>query len=163
MTDLPGILLLSIRIILVLLLYTFLFLSIRVLWLNLKDRPDRPIISASIPPLKFSRTEIKTPMNYLLEAPEATIGRAPDNTYQIADETVSGHHARFYFEAGQWWVQDLGSSNGTILNDDLLNGNSILTKDDRIQIGKVILKIVSTNRQIAYNPPLEGVDQHEKN
>lgn len=161
MTDLPGILFLSIRIILALLLYTFLFLSIRVLWLNIKTKPANQSKHSAPPPLQFSIVDQNAyHKQILLEAPEASIGRSPDNTYQFTDATVSGHHARLFFESGQWWVQDLGSANGTILNDIQITDSSILAPDDEVQIGKVLLKIISTFKTNSDLKILEGDDSY---
>lgn len=43
------------------------------------------------------------------------IGRAPDNDVVIDDPSVSERHVEVWFEDGQWWVRDLGSTNGTIV------------------------------------------------
>jgi hypothetical protein len=44
------------------------------------------------------------------------IGRARDNTIVVEDETVSNHHARLSYMEARWWLEDLGSKNGTLLN-----------------------------------------------
>lgn len=67
------------------------------------------------------------------------IGRAADNSLSIPDETVSAHHARLTFIRGQWWLEDLGSRNGTRVNDIKVEEPLVLTQDDRILLGKVAL------------------------
>ena len=48
----------------------------------------------------------------------ATIGRLPDCTISIpADPDVSRKHARLYRRDGDWWLEDLGSSNGTFIGE----------------------------------------------
>jgi hypothetical protein len=49
------------------------------------------------------------------EAP-ITIGRAEDSTLVITDDYASARHARLVPHGGQWFVQDLGSTNGTYLD-----------------------------------------------
>jgi hypothetical protein len=49
------------------------------------------------------------------EAP-ITIGRAEDSTLVITDDYASARHARLVPRAGQWFVEDLGSTNGTYLD-----------------------------------------------
>jgi len=50
------------------------------------------------------------------EAP-VTIGRAPTSTLVIDDDYCSARHARVYREGESWWIEDLGSTNGTYIED----------------------------------------------
>lgn len=49
---------------------------------------------------------------------EFTVGRAPENAIHLEDRRVSRRHARFYLDRGQWWVEDLGSANGTFVDGE---------------------------------------------
>lgn len=69
------------------------------------------------------------------------IGRANDNTIILDDETVSTHHARLSFQEGRWWLEDLGSKNGTRVNDILLEQPLVVTSGDLIQLGAVELRL----------------------
>ena len=64
-----------------------------------------------------------------------SIGRSPDNDIVIDNLAVSNHHARVYQEAGKLVVEDLGSLNGTFLND-LRIERAALRDGDGILIGK---------------------------
>lgn len=64
-----------------------------------------------------------------------TIGRLPDNTVVIDNPAVSGRHARVGLEGERYFVQDLESLNGTVLNDRLIVKEA-LRDGDVIQIGK---------------------------
>ena len=46
-----------------------------------------------------------------------TIGRQPDNVLCIDNPAVSGHHAKIYWEADGYVIEDMESFNGTYLND----------------------------------------------
>src|SRR4029077_7277709 len=48
----------------------------------------------------------------------ATIGRAPDNDIIIADPATSGRHCRIGGRQGPYWISDLGSTNGTLVNGE---------------------------------------------
>lgn len=48
--------------------------------------------------------------------PETTLGAATDNTICLHDQFVSSHHARLKWDGVKWWLEDLGSTNGTFLN-----------------------------------------------
>lgn len=49
---------------------------------------------------------------------EFTVGRAPENAIHLEDKRVSRQHVRFYLDHGHWWVEDLGSSNGTFVDGE---------------------------------------------
>lgn len=69
------------------------------------------------------------------------IGREPDNTIVIQDDKfVSSHHLKVLVHDGQIVVQDLGSTNGTILNGARLVGERPLRNGDRIQVGFTVLE-----------------------
>ncbi|MFA6941635.1 MAG: FHA domain-containing protein [Clostridiaceae bacterium] len=73
---------------------------------------------------------------------ETTIGRGKDNTVVIDDPFVSTKHARIFLKNNSYYLEDRGSTNGTILNGEQLSGITKLYKEDRIEIGKMIFKIV---------------------
>ncbi|MDW8222588.1 MAG: FHA domain-containing protein [Gemmatales bacterium] len=50
--------------------------------------------------------------------PEAILGRHSQADIRLAAAEVSRHHCRFVFESGQWYVEDLGSLNGTYVNEE---------------------------------------------
>ncbi|HXN92318.1 MAG TPA: prolyl oligopeptidase family serine peptidase [Candidatus Sulfotelmatobacter sp.] len=64
-----------------------------------------------------------------------SIGRAPDNDVVVGDPATSGHHGRIDVRSGSFWVSDLGSTNGT-----LVNGEPVIEKQlsdgDMISIGQ---------------------------
>jgi pSer/pThr/pTyr-binding forkhead associated (FHA) protein len=64
----------------------------------------------------------------LSQAP-VLIGRAPECTLVVEDDYASSRHARFFLRDGAWYVEDLGSTNGTFI------GKTRLTAPTRIEIG----------------------------
>lgn len=74
----------------------------------------------------------------LSEELPTTIGRAPGNSIVLDDLQVSGTHCRVEFQAGVWRVNDLGSTNGTIVNNARTRGTT-LRDDDVIKLGDVLL------------------------
>jgi predicted component of type VI protein secretion system len=69
-----------------------------------------------------------------------TIGRAPENDIHIDNLAVSDHHARLSSENGKIVIEDLGSLNGTYVND-LRVDRAVLRDGDNIQIGKHQLQL----------------------
>ena len=62
----------------------------------------------------------------------------------VSDEHASSHHALFQMAHGYWFVQDLGSTNGTWLNNRRIFAAQRLKKGDKIKIGRTIVVVVST-------------------
>lgn len=76
----------------------------------------------------------------ILNHHETSIGKAGHNRMVIADSTVSGSHAIVLSRQRQFSIVDLGSSNGTYLNDQRLGRNGqILCHGDQIKLGRVLL------------------------
>lgn len=73
--------------------------------------------------------------------PEITLGRDPVCDIPIFEETVSARHARFSYHHGQWWVEDLGSTNGTRLNQEMLTQPTVLTSGDEVSVGGASLLV----------------------
>jgi putative peptide zinc metalloprotease protein len=70
-----------------------------------------------------------------------TIGRAPDNTIQLADPSVSRHHARILADSGSPQIEDTGSSAGTFLNGQKISGKARLGDGTKIRLGNQELRI----------------------
>jgi hypothetical protein len=73
--------------------------------------------------------------------PITTLGRAVSNTIVLTDDYASSKHAMLNLRGQQWWLEDLGSRNGTLLNDLPLEIPTVVSGGDVIAIGKAHLKI----------------------
>jgi hypothetical protein len=76
-----------------------------------------------------------TGQDFALTQAPVTIGRLSDNTIVLADPQVSRHHATITWQAGAFIIQDLGSANGTYVNDRRITGPQALRDGDTIQTG----------------------------
>jgi pSer/pThr/pTyr-binding forkhead associated (FHA) protein len=70
-----------------------------------------------------------------------TVGR--EGSLAIDDEFASSQHARFQTVRGLWYVEDLGSTNGTLLNGRRILSAQVLRKRDKVRIGQTIMTVVS--------------------
>jgi hypothetical protein len=73
--------------------------------------------------------------------PVTSIGRAASSSVVIDDSYVSQEHALLAERGGQWWLEDLGSRNGTLLNEMPLGETAVVSSGDVITIGGVQLKL----------------------
>jgi len=69
------------------------------------------------------------------------IGRDQTCDLNLDVNTVSAEHARLSYHHRNWWVEDLRSRNGTLLNLELVTTPAILVSGDELQLGQVLLKI----------------------
>ena len=76
------------------------------------------------------------------DAPVVEIGRALSNTIVIEADSVSRQHARLYSEGDGHWVEDLGSTNGTLVGGERIEGPKRLEHGDLIKIGGVVLRFL---------------------
>jgi len=70
-----------------------------------------------------------------------TIGRAEDSTLVITDDFASARHARLVPRDGQWFVEDLGSTNGTYLDRGKVSGPTPVPLGVPIRIGRTSLEL----------------------
>ena len=83
----------------------------------------------------------------------ATIGRESDNTIQLPMGGVSRYHAKIERDAaGNWLIRDLGSTNGTLVDDVPVIGASPLNAGSVITIGDQLLRCIDSGAAPAANP-----------
>jgi FHA domain-containing protein len=69
------------------------------------------------------------------------IGRADDSTLVLTDDYASTRHARISQQDGVWFVEDLGSTNGTYLGQHQLTGPTPLEVGVPIRIGRTVMEL----------------------
>lgn len=78
----------------------------------------------------------------ILDDPSVSMGRAPENRVILPEDGyASASHARIFWDQGTWWIEDLKSSNGTKVNNELLTGPWRLAPSDVIKVGRTEFRI----------------------
>jgi FHA domain len=146
--DALDVAILALRLALVLLLYLFLAVVVRLAARGL----NAPVQASSGAPRAAE-------LQLLVEEPAAsalpaggviavhdgtTLGRAERAGVLVADPTVSAEHARIAWRGRTWTVADLGSTNGTLLNERPVDGEAPLAPGDLLALGNVRLRVVAT-------------------
>lgn len=72
----------------------------------------------------------------------AVCGREPTNAIVISDPAASRRHFQIHFRSGRWYVEDLGSRNGTFLNEEPLEGEAPLEYSARVQVGETVFSFL---------------------
>jgi len=82
-------------------------------------------------------------LTHELSEQRVTLGRVADNDLQIEDESISSHHAEFVEQEGEFFLRDLHSTNGTLVNGEKIK-EQILKDGDMIRFGKVDATFTAT-------------------
>lgn len=137
----------GLRILATVILYTFLGVAFYIIWRELKqlERQAAPPATASYQLRVMAATDSSLPVGEALPLqPVTLLGRAAENTIVVEDDSAAATHARLRRENGVWWLEDLGSRSGTMLNDSPLSKPTILSEGDIIGIGSLRFKLESS-------------------
>jgi hypothetical protein len=148
MMDL-DVLILSLRGVLIFCLYAFLIFVLVVVWRDTTGSGADRAAAASGPP--SARLSVVAPGGSGLPAgsqftlvANGTLGRTEPNSIVIPDPAVSARHCRLTFRQGQWWVEDLGSANGTYLNGKRVTDAAAVRDGDSVEVAQVKLVMETT-------------------
>ncbi|HXQ60895.1 MAG TPA: FHA domain-containing protein [Acidimicrobiales bacterium] len=72
---------------------------------------------------------------------EITVGRAAGCAVHVEDAYTSNLHARVFRRDGTVWVEDLGSTNGTWVNAERIDGPTRLGRGDLLQVGGTVFEM----------------------
>jgi pSer/pThr/pTyr-binding forkhead associated (FHA) protein len=125
---------LVLRILVAACLYAFIGYAFYLLWRSLQ--PVNRGQKAGTPVLVLQPADKTGQEAHRIEAGEIVVGREKVCGLRLQDKTVSSRHARLSYEYKQWWVEDLGSTNGTYLNAMTVTTPTVLVKGDTITFGK---------------------------
>jgi pSer/pThr/pTyr-binding forkhead associated (FHA) protein len=135
-----GFILVALRLALALALYGFLGWALFTLWSDLK-RQAHILVIQKPPRITLLRKAGEELHPYVFEYPEVIIGRDPACDLILEDSTVSSRHARLSYHQGHWWLEDLHSTNGTLLNGEPVATPVVLTSGDRLNCGQTSFSI----------------------
>lgn len=138
------IVLLIIRILLIVLLYSFLGLIVILLWRDVRSAERRE--AASTTPALAARLVVLEGIDgldsgtaYTLKA-YTSLGRADSNTIELPDTYCSAEHALVVWRNKRWWLEDRDSRNGTLLNGQAVETPTVIGSGDEIRFGRINLR-----------------------
>jgi FHA domain len=129
-----------VRILFLALLYAFLFLVVRVLLRDLRSASRGRGELGRLFVLASSRGEPPAGASFPLDA-IATLGRDVNNTIVVDDPFASAEHAVLTFRGRTWYVEDLGSTNGTYVNGAQVDSVAPVGFGDEVQVGEVRFRL----------------------
>jgi pSer/pThr/pTyr-binding forkhead associated (FHA) protein len=132
---------LLLRIILAVALYAFLGWALWTLMRELKQQGDKLALQKK-PALTLSikNGEGKESTQHFTKS-EVMIGRDTNCDLSVMDEALSAHHVRLTYHHGQWWLEDLNSTNGTFLNREMLTTPTVVITGDHFKCGNTVFGI----------------------
>ena len=132
---------LALRLLLTVSLYAFLVWAFLSLWRDIKLQSTL-LVARRTPPISLTiiRDGQASPIRRFLQA-EVTIGRDPACECPVDDDAVSARHARLGYHHNQWWLEDLGSTNGTLLNQEKLAIPTVVVSGDEFRCGNTLFSI----------------------
>jgi hypothetical protein len=139
-----DILLFIVRLILTGVLYAFLGAVFVLLWRDL--RGARQTVAATVVRERPARLRVVqvgegfAPDQVVPLLTYTTLGRADSNTIIVLDPYASAEHAIVAWRSGQWWLEDRGSRNGTLLNNLAVDEPLVIGQGDVIGIGHLQFK-----------------------
>jgi pSer/pThr/pTyr-binding forkhead associated (FHA) protein len=133
------------------LMYLFLLRVLRAVWTEVRGPTTTKVAKRKT--VKPTRAEKKRAQSLVALAPaalvgtsyeldnETTLGRAPGCQVWIDDSFASQIHARVFFVDHTAYLEDLGSTNGTLVNGQRVHGQVPLRRGDRVAIGATELEL----------------------
>jgi hypothetical protein len=119
--------LLGLRILAPFLLYLFLGITFHQMWIAHREKEE----------LRALLRQLDNPETVWLLSEQTSVGRDANNTIVLEDEFVSAYHATLTYKEGVWWLTDLNSTNGTRVNDKLIDSPTPLNYGDIISLGDI--------------------------
>ena len=139
----PNVVFIALRYLFIGLLYIFLILVVRSIYRDLKAPAAAPRTARrkkkEQPQLLVITADRNVGARYML-VDDVRIGRADNCSVLIDDTYASQQHARIYQNNGGFFVEDLGSTNGTYVNGRKISYPLELRVGDRIKIGKTVFE-----------------------
>ncbi|MBN2723198.1 MAG: GGDEF domain-containing protein [Deltaproteobacteria bacterium] len=105
--------------------------------------PDRPATKNSCLVVLYPPSAVLGRKVEISSEKPLVIGRHPDCELQLNDDSVSRRHAMVEFSSSGCIISDLGSTNGTYLNESVIRRKMKIENGAKIRIGQVLLKFLS--------------------
>jgi FHA domain len=155
----PPFVLLVLKVVFLALLYVFVYRVVRTVAVDIRRARPAPAqglgrVPATVPPAATRVGGRSRPPRAVVVSDErggkartyrlngsVQIGRSEQSDLRLEDTYASTHHARMYDRDGVWYVEDLGSTNGTYLNQRRITAPAEVRAGDRVKIGKTVLEL----------------------
>ena len=154
-----GSIVLALRLATALALFSFLGWALFFLYREV-NRQGLSIANRRIPGISLTvRQEAGTSFLKYFSQSEIILGRDPGCDIPLTDDTISTRHAQLTYHHNQWWLEDLASTNGTVLNGAQVSMPTVITSGDEIKCGATRLT-VSLSENVINEPTQKTGKKH---
>lgn len=129
------------RLLFLALLYAFLWMVVKALVRDLRSAAREPSMELGRLVVVAAPSGEPAPGSAFALDAITSLGRDVNNSIVLEDEFVSATHAALTYRGRAWYVEDLGSTNGTYVNGSQVDGLSPIAFGDEIQVGQVRLRL----------------------
>ncbi|HJP65836.1 MAG TPA: FHA domain-containing protein [Actinomycetota bacterium] len=150
----PPFVLTVLKVVFLALLYFFIWRAVRSVTADLRGRKAAAPAPRTRPEAVRQSARAKPPKllvvlnekggkiaSHQLDGDQLQIGRAEACQVHVDDTYASQFHARIYRRDGSWYIEDLGSTNGTYLNQRRITSPAELRAGDRLRVGKTSMEL----------------------
>ena len=132
------------------LLYLFVFWALRSARSELGTEPRAAVAPASAPSSSNGRPMPRSlaltdehggSIGSVQLSGAVQVGRSPSCQIPLTDTFASSIHARLFARDGSWFVEDLGSTNGTYVNERRVTAPAEIKVGDRVRVGRTLLEV----------------------
>jgi pSer/pThr/pTyr-binding forkhead associated (FHA) protein len=136
---------LVLRVLIIVIIYIIIFWALRIMYKDIKggNRRRRASRQLGLEVIKVGDNKSNLKVGSVIPIhSKMTVGRKEDNLLVLHDQYVSGHHAVIFIKNNEYFIKDLDSTNGTLLNGTRLDKVLALNVDDEIIIGEYVFKVI---------------------
>ena len=129
------------RLLFLAMLYAFLYFVVRALVRDLRSAAREPTVELGrLVVVACPSGEPPPGSTFALDA-ITSLGRDVNNSIVLEDEFVSANHAALTYRGRAWYVEDLGSTNGTFLGRQRISGPTALSAGSTLRIGQTVIEL----------------------
>ncbi|WMJ80510.1 FHA domain-containing protein [Clostridium sp. MB40-C1] len=137
---------LILRVLIILVIYVIIFWALKIMYKDIKGgnkkRRSSKVFGLEVVQVGQGNKNLKVgsliPIHNIL-----SIGRREDNLLVLHNQYISGQHAKIYVKNNEFFIEDLNSTNGTIVNDKPIEKPTYLKAGDEIMIGEYLFRVIA--------------------
>ncbi|MGR5590636.1 FHA domain-containing protein [Peptoniphilus grossensis] len=137
------------RYVFIILIYLFIFSILRLMYLDVKSMTNRgdSLDDAYLKVVnRLDSLDFKMQEYYVIDG-DLTLGRSSRNDIVIKDKFVSKNHLKIHDDSEVYYIEDLGSANGTFLNGAKIDPNELIELQNNDKIGVGFIQFIFVDKR----------------
>ena len=137
------------RYVFIILIYLFIFSILRLMYLDVKSMTNRgdSLDDAYLKVVnRLDSLDFKMQEYYVIDG-DLTLGRSSRNDIVIKDKFVSKNHLKIHDDSEDYYIEDLGSANGTFLNGVKIDPNELIELQNNDKIGVGFIQFIFVDKR----------------